>query len=77
MKQVEWASHFDDRIHEYKIAALEKTIAFPLDPWLQLGDPRLVLALVFAVVGQAVSLEILLTRAASGERKFHKPGLEI
>jgi hypothetical protein len=38
-------------VHRYKIAAIEKTIAFPLDPWFQLGDPRLVLALVFAIVG--------------------------
>jgi hypothetical protein len=41
----------DSDIHRYKIAAMEKTIAFPLDPWFQLGDPRLVLALVFAVIG--------------------------
>ena len=33
--------------------AVEKTIAFPLDPWFQLGDPRLVLALLFLVVGFA------------------------
>jgi len=38
-------------IHEFKIAAMEKTIAFPLDPWFQLGDPRFVLALVLAIVG--------------------------
>lgn len=44
------------RIHAFKIAAMEKTIAFPLDPWFQLGDPRLVLALVFVVVGLAVQL---------------------
>ena len=29
-------------IHEFKTAAMEKTIAYPLDPWFQLGDPRLV-----------------------------------
>ena len=45
----------DSDIHRYKIAAMEKTIAFPLDPWFQLGDPRLVLALVFAVIGLAGS----------------------
>ena len=39
--------------HEFKVAAIEKTIAFPLDPWFQLGDPRLVLALLFLVVGFA------------------------
>ena len=39
--------------HEFKVAAIEKTIAFPLDPWFQLGDPRLVLALLFLVIGFA------------------------
>ena len=37
--------------HEFKIAAMAKTIAFPIDPWLQLGDPRLVLALLLGVIG--------------------------
>ena len=46
----------DSDIHRYKIAAMEKTIAFPLDPWFQLGDPRFVLALVFAVIGLASQL---------------------
>ena len=41
--------------HEFKIAAINKTIAFPIDPWIQLGDPRLLLALVFLVIGLAVS----------------------
>jgi hypothetical protein len=41
--------------HAFKIAAIEKTIAFPIDPWFQLGDPRLLLALIFLVVGLAVS----------------------
>ena len=41
--------------HEFKIAAIDKTIAFPIDPWFQLGDPRLLLALVLLVVGFAVS----------------------
>ena len=39
--------------HDFKAAAIEKTIAFPVDPWFQLGDPRLVLALLFLVVGFA------------------------
>lgn len=43
-------------IHDFKIAAIRKTIAFPIDPWFQLGDPRLVLALAFLVVGLAVQL---------------------
>ncbi|MCH2173569.1 hypothetical protein MK489_22560 [Myxococcota bacterium] len=41
-------------IHDFKIAALEKTIAYPLDPWFHFGDPRIVLALGFAVIGLAV-----------------------
>jgi hypothetical protein len=64
MKQVERASQLDNRIREYKIAALEKTLAFPLNPWLQLGDPRRVLAPVFAIVGQAVNLPLAKRAAA-------------
>ncbi len=41
--------------HEFKIAAMEKTIAFPIDPWLQAGDPRLILGLILAVIGFASS----------------------
>ncbi len=41
--------------HEFKIAAMRKTIAFPIDPWFQLGDPRLVLALILCVIGLALS----------------------
>ena len=41
--------------HAFKVAGIDKTFAFPLDPWSQLGDPRLVLALVFLVIGLSVS----------------------
>ena len=41
--------------HEFKIAAIDKTIAFPADPWFHPGDPRLLLALVFLVIGLTVS----------------------
>ena len=41
--------------HRFKIAAIHKTFAFPIDPWFHLGDPRLLLALVFLVIGFAVS----------------------
>jgi len=37
--------------HEFKFAAMAKTIAFPLDPWMSLGDPRLLLALILGLVG--------------------------
>lgn len=40
--------------HEFKIAATTKTIWFPADPWFQLGDPRLVLALAFVAIGELV-----------------------
>jgi hypothetical protein len=42
--------------HEFKIAAIEKTIAFPVDPWYQLGDPRLVLAMLLGLIGCGWSL---------------------
>lgn len=41
--------------HHFKVAAMRKTIAFPIDPWFQLGDPRLILALVLALFGCAFS----------------------
>lgn len=41
--------------HEFKIAALKKTFAFPVDSWFHFGDPRLLLALIFLVIGFATS----------------------
>jgi hypothetical protein len=40
--------------HKYKIAALEKTIAFPVEAQLYLGDPRLLLGLIFLIIGLLV-----------------------
>ncbi|MAI25367.1 MAG: hypothetical protein CMN75_04970, partial [Spirochaeta sp.] len=40
-----------DSIHGFKVAAVEKTIAFPLDPWFHPGDPRILLALIFVIFG--------------------------
>jgi len=37
--------------HKYKIAALEKTIAFPVEAQLYLGDPRLLLGFIFSILG--------------------------
>ena len=37
--------------HKYKIAALEKTIAFPVETKLYLGDPRLLLSFIFLILG--------------------------
>jgi len=50
--------------HEFKVAAMRKTIAFPIDPWVQLGDPRLVLFLLFAMIGCGLSWREALRRAA-------------
>ena len=41
--------------HHFKVAAMRKTIAFPIDPWVQLGDPRLVLALLLGLIGCGLS----------------------
>lgn len=41
--------------HDFKVAAMRKTIAVPLDPWFQLGDPRLLLALILALFGCGLS----------------------
>ena len=37
--------------HKYKIAALEKTIAFPVENQFYLGDPRLLASLIFLIIG--------------------------
>ena len=41
--------------HEFKVAGLAKTIAFPVDPFIQLGDPRFVLALLLGLAGALLS----------------------
>ena len=41
---------------EFKIAAMNKTLAFPADPWDHTGDPRLLLALLLTIGGLANSL---------------------
>lgn len=48
----------DSGIHSFKVAAVEKTIAFPLDPWFHPGDPRLLLALLFVIVGLVFQLRL-------------------
>lgn len=40
-------------IHAFKEAAMEKTIAYPLDPWFHAGDPRMLLAGLCLVLGLA------------------------
>ena len=53
--------------HDFKIAAMAKTIAFPIDPWYQLGDPRLVLALLLGGVGCGLSWREAAQRTQGGD----------
>ena len=41
--------------HKYKIAALEKTIAFPVENQFYLGDPRLLLGFILLIIGLLLS----------------------
>lgn len=50
--------------HEFKIAAIEKTVAFPIEASLQLGDPRLLLGLF--LFGLSAALHLLLGRPSPG-----------
>lgn len=56
-------SLLDSDIHAFKQAAIEKTIAFPIDPFFYAGDPRLLLALLLAIA--ALSLQLRGARRAS------------
>ena len=49
--------------HEFKIAAMSKTIAFPADPWMHAGDPRFILALLLVILGLSNSLRWSKTKA--------------
>jgi len=42
--------------HQFKIAALEKTIAYPVETQLYLSDPRFILGLIFLVLGLSLRL---------------------
>ena len=50
--------------HEFKVAAMIKTIAFPVDPFHYLGDPRLVLALLLGLIGCGLSWLLAVRRSA-------------
>jgi len=50
--------------HEFKVAAMRKTIAFPIDPWIQLGDPRVLLALLLGLIACALSWREAIRRSA-------------
>ena len=44
--------------HEFKIAALNKTIAYPVETVVYLSDPRLLLGLILIIIGLIVQLRI-------------------
>ncbi len=52
--------------HDFKIAAMRKTIAFPIDPWLQLGDPRFVLLLLLSLIGCGLSWRVAAQESRKG-----------
>jgi hypothetical protein len=56
MEMIEEMATSGLEIHSFKVAAVEKTIAFPLDPWFHAGDPRFLLAMIFILFGQAAQL---------------------
>ena len=45
--------------HQFKIAALEKTIAYQVETQLYLSDPRFILGLIFLVLGLSLRLREL------------------
>ncbi len=49
---------FDER-HEYKLGGLMKTVAFPIESQMNLGEPRLLLFLLLFSVAAAIDLSIL------------------
>lgn len=49
--------------HEYKLAALNKTIAYPVEVQLSFADPRFLLALIILVVGFTVDKLLARPRA--------------
>jgi hypothetical protein len=42
--------------HDFKVAALDKTIAYPVETEVYLGDPRLLLAFILIIVGLILQL---------------------
>jgi hypothetical protein len=56
MEMIEQMATSEEEIHAFKVAAVEKTIAFPLDPWQQAGDPRFLLAMIFSLLGLTAQL---------------------
>ena len=44
--------------HEFKIAALNKTIAYPVETVIYLSDPRFLLGLILLIIGLIIQLRI-------------------
>jgi len=44
--------------HAFKLAALNKTIAYPIESVIYLSDPRLLLGLILLITGLIVQLRI-------------------
>ena len=65
MEMMEEMATAGANIHTFKVAAVEKTIAFPIDPWFYPGDPRFLLALVFIGLGLAFQLRYNARTASS------------
>ena len=42
--------------HEFKVAALDKTIAYPVEPFLYLSDPRMMLVFILIILGLVLQL---------------------
>ena len=42
--------------HEFKVAALDKTIAYPVEPFLYLSDPRMLLVFILIILGLVLQL---------------------
>ncbi|MEM7413441.1 MAG: hypothetical protein AAF430_24630, partial [Myxococcota bacterium] len=55
------------QVHVFKVAAIERAIAFPADPWFHFGDLRIILGLVLGLLGCAVSWRISSRRVRRAE----------
>lgn len=52
--------------HHYKMAAMEKTIATPIEPVLNPGEPRVLLALLLILI--CLSVEVITLRKTTYKR---------
>jgi len=52
--------------HAFKVAALDKTIAYPIETEIYLGDPRLILAL--GLFSFSALIDLVFVRRSSGTR---------